>query len=107
MVVVAERALVEGAGVAVVAEERLALRTGAVRRFVLAGRTRSGEEVLVTERHGVDVDQSLGGRYLRSSSISRMSARTTALDTAETELRASCATGASSSANVARTDQMF
>lgn len=57
VVVAAERALVQGAVKAVVAEKRLGFCAGGVRRFVGAGGTRSGEEFLVTERHGVYVNQ--------------------------------------------------
>lgn len=57
MVVPAERALVEAARVAVIAQKRFGFCAADVRRFVGACGTRSGEEFLVTERHWIDVIQ--------------------------------------------------
>ena len=53
----AERALVEAARVAVIAQKRFGFCAADVRRFVGACGTRSGEEFLVTERHWIDVIQ--------------------------------------------------
>ena len=55
MIVVADRALVDRSRIVVTAEISGDLRSAAVRRFVGTSGAGSGEEVLVTERHWVNV----------------------------------------------------
>ena len=72
MVVPAERAFVDGTAIAVAAQKRPGLCAEDVSGFVFAGRTRSGEEVLVTERHWVNVDHFLTKASTYSSVARRL-----------------------------------